>query len=524
MEERADAPLYSTQYRAANRSTIASRAHHNPYSLEDDEEAKRRMHSYSALDYEEPSSDVHTLATLRQTKGEQSSFVFWNWATFWGVGVTVGVLAYLIKEAVAALTSLKYRAVNQLLTDPSVDRSAAFGAFLGISVAYGLISSLLIVYVEKTAAGSGIPEVKAFLNGTNTPRFLTPLAGLVKVVGIAFSVSSGLIIGREGPLIHIGAIVGNLLSTRPGAPKAWKRFRSDRHKRDFVSAGAAAGVAGAFSSPVGGICFAFEEASSFWRLSLTWRTFLCTMLTTSTQWIISAVVAGDSSFWGYLKYGAFDNKSLFRIWEIPLLASLGFVGGLAGALFCGANAKLSIWRLTNVAPYKWRRVLEVVLIVGTTASFAFWLPFAMDTCAEAPTDIQCHKTWVAQVTNAGQHCDKMCARSGGASRRPRPCPPFAHPPPAPLRRVTPLGPSARSAPLGSSAPPRSQIEQRRPRSLLLCGGHGCGRQRHECNLHRRRCLRRPRLPAWRVQHDGNHHLSASRRRRPCLLPRPRTLR
>ena len=386
--DRPDAPIYSTQYRHANRRSLSKRVHHNPYALEDADKAQKRMHSYSALDYEEPHSDVHTLAQLKKSNSQQRNESFMNWATFWALGMTVGVVAFAVKTAVGKLTALKFAAAQHFLDADSV--GVAFGVFLAISLGYGFLSSLLIVFLEPSAAGSGIPEVKAFLNGTNTPRFLTPLAGVVKVVGICFSVSSGLIIGREGPLIHIGAICGNLLSTRPGAPKRWKGlFRADRHKRDFVSAGAAAGVAGAFSSPVGGICFAFEEASSFWHLSLTWRTFLCTMLTTSTQWILTAGVAGQSSFWGLLKYGAFDNYSLFRIYEIPLLAALGIVGGLAGSLFCALNAKLSIWRASHVAPHKHRRVIEVLLVVAVTATASFWAPFLLDGCRAAPADYQC---------------------------------------------------------------------------------------------------------------------------------------
>jgi len=57
---------------------------------------------------------------------------------------------------------------------------------------------------------------------------------------------------------------------------------TDLCRRNFTTAGAAAGVSAAFAAPVGGLLFAMEEVSSFWSLKLGWMTFFCCMMATFT--------------------------------------------------------------------------------------------------------------------------------------------------------------------------------------------------------------------------------------------------
>ena len=77
-----------------------------------------------------------------------------------------------------------------------------------ISVSYAALASIPISFVEPAAGGSGIPEIKTILNGVALPRVLRLKTLVCKVVGVIFSVASGLPVGKEGPMVHSGASIG----------------------------------------------------------------------------------------------------------------------------------------------------------------------------------------------------------------------------------------------------------------------------------------------------------------------------
>ena len=65
------------------------------------------------------------------------------------------------------------------------------------------VAALLVKRLARYAAGSGVAEVKTILGGFVIKMFAAPQTLLIKTVGLVLSVSSGLNLGKEGPMVRI---------------------------------------------------------------------------------------------------------------------------------------------------------------------------------------------------------------------------------------------------------------------------------------------------------------------------------
>ena len=92
-----------------------------------------------------------------------------NYCAFAAVGIAVGIVAFVVDSAVETICRAD-DAVTQALRDGG-SLGSAFIILVAICLSLGISSSLLVELVSPAAAGSGIPEAKAYLNGTNIPGF-----------------------------------------------------------------------------------------------------------------------------------------------------------------------------------------------------------------------------------------------------------------------------------------------------------------------------------------------------------------
>ncbi len=113
----------------------------------------------------------------------------------------------------------------------------------------GLIAGLLVQHLAPAAQGSGIPQVKQFLQGRPVPMDLT--VALVKLAAGIVAIGCGFPLGPSGPSIQMGSSVGHEMARRIQAPKAFLRM--------IVAGGGGAGIAAVFNAPIGGFFYALEE-------------------------------------------------------------------------------------------------------------------------------------------------------------------------------------------------------------------------------------------------------------------------
>ncbi|XP_077991009.1 H(+)/Cl(-) exchange transporter 7-like [Glandiceps talaboti] len=269
-----------------------------------------------------------------------------------------------------------------------------------IGVCTGSIAAAIGIVVEKltelkvtpVAAGSGIPQIKCYLNGVKIPNVVAMKTLVCKVVGVTMSMAAGLAVGKEGPMIHSGAVVATGISQARSRRfksldfKVFKYFRCDTEKRDFVSAGAAAGVASAFGAPVGGVLFTLEEGASFWNQRLTWRIFFCSMVSTFTVNVLLSAVKGhpgELSSPGLISFGKFTALN-YEWYELLVFMIMGVIGGLLGAFFNFINHRITVLRMRHMNK-RLLKMLEAIVVCTITTVAIFLLIYFAEDCQ--PRDI-----------------------------------------------------------------------------------------------------------------------------------------
>uniref|UniRef100_A0A1D1Y3N3 Chloride channel protein n=1 Tax=Anthurium amnicola TaxID=1678845 RepID=A0A1D1Y3N3_9ARAE len=335
-----------------------------------------------SLDYEINENDLFKHDWRSRSKVEVLQYVFLKWTLAFLVGLLTGVIASLINLAIENIAGVKMLAVMRFVKQERYLTGLLY--FTCSNLALTAVAAVLCVGIAPTAAGPGVPEIKAYLNGVDTPNMFGASTLIVKIIGSIGAVSAGLDLGKEGPLVHIGTCIAALLGQ--GGPDnyrlkwKWLRyFNNDRDRRDLITCGASSGVCAAFRAPVGGVLFSLEEVATWWRSALLWRTFFSTA-------VVVVVLRGFMEFCKSGNCGLFGRGGLilFDVSEVTVryhamdllpVIVIGIIGGVLGSLYNYLLHKvLRLYSLINEKGKSAKLLLSLIVSIFTSVCL-YSLPF-----------------------------------------------------------------------------------------------------------------------------------------------------
>lgn len=231
---------------------------------------------------------------------------------YWVAGFLVGGVAIFYSQLFeGAITTARWVLVNY----PS-------WLFVSAPLCF-VLGRWLVEKYAPSAGGSGVPQVIQALS-LDSPRqnseIETILSLRVAVVVILSSVLCTLgtgALGREGPMVHIGACLFYVVGKKFG--KIWPVVEH----RSWIMAGAAAGIAAAFNAPLAGVVFVLEELAQ-----QHFHRFKTAVLTAAIiGGVVSQWLSGRYLFLGYPKLGVVPLSA------IPWALGLGVLAGLVSVPF-----------------------------------------------------------------------------------------------------------------------------------------------------------------------------------------------
>ena len=217
------------------------------------------------------------------------------------------------------------------------------------AAAAGATLARLIVRWVPLSAGSGIQHVEAVFRGEARPPSIRLLPA--KFAGGVLGIGSGLVLGREGPTVHMGAAVG---------AEAARRVRLPHQEVAMMqTALGGAGLAVAFNAPIGGTLFTLEEVTKSFRV----KTVLATLCAAASAVGVVRFMLGNRPDFLVEPLTA---PQLRWLW---LFALFGVLTGVLGALY----NRLVLWFLDRVGAIRRIPPVAKATVIGAIVGLAMFV-------------------------------------------------------------------------------------------------------------------------------------------------------
>ena len=237
-----------------------------------------------------------------------------------GVGVVTGMGAVIFRDLIGLIHNLLFSGHAVVRYDANVFTAPSpWGALVILVPVLGaIVVTFLVNNFAPEAKGHGVPEVMDAIYYKG--GIIRPVVALVKSLASAIAIGSGSSVGREGPIIQIGSALGSTMGQIIRVP-AWQRI-------SLVAAGAGAGIAATFNTPIGGVMFAIELMMP----EVSVETFLPVAIATGAATFVGRWFLGDAPAFRVppIQAMAIDSSALL---VLLLFAVMGAVSGVWAAAF-----------------------------------------------------------------------------------------------------------------------------------------------------------------------------------------------
>ena len=236
------------------------------------------------------------------------------------VGVVGGVGAVVFRDLIGLIHNLMFLGRFAAHYDANIfTPPSPWGAGIILVPVIGAVAvTFLVRTFAPEAQGHGVPEVMDAIYYKG--GVIRPVVAVVKSLASAIAIGSGAAVGREGPIIQIGAsfgsTLGQIIRMAPG------------ERITLVAAGAGAGIAATFNTPIGGVLFAIELMMP----EVSARTFLPVALATGTATFIGRLFFGPQPAFS-VPHLAPITVDASAAMSLCLYALLGAIIGVAAAGF-----------------------------------------------------------------------------------------------------------------------------------------------------------------------------------------------
>ncbi|MCF7791483.1 MAG: H(+)/Cl(-) exchange transporter ClcA [Victivallales bacterium] len=229
------------------------------------------------------------------------------------LGAIAGFIGGIFQLSVRYLIHLKEYICSYSYTESLI---LEWSLSIIIPVILVVVSIWLVKRFAPETGGSGVQEIEGSLERKRWIRWNRVLP--VKFFAGSLSLSSGLILGREGPTIQMGGALGKMIS---------RVFHvGPEHSHILIAAGAGGGLAAAFNAPLAGILFVIEEMHTQFKWSF--KSLQCVIVTSIISDVVVRIILGSKK--PDIIMTQFAHPSTASLW---IFIVFGCIFGVMGVIF-----------------------------------------------------------------------------------------------------------------------------------------------------------------------------------------------